>query len=95
MSGNDPLVMCVSDSNREISNMINKSLDEGGMRESSLVLKTSKPNLMPEKVRHINFALGVLVQVRHDVNTVATARALITHLGIDGVDKTLKDDKVR
>ena len=47
MSGNDPLAMCVSDSNREISNMINKSLDEGGMRKGSLVLKASKPNLMP------------------------------------------------
>ena len=61
MSGNDPLVICVSDNNSEVSNMVNKSLDEGGMREGSLVLKTSEPNLMPQKVRHINLALGGLV----------------------------------
>ena len=61
MIGNGPLVMRVSGSNSEFSNMVNKGLDEGGMREGSLVLKTSEPNLMPEKVRHINLALGQLV----------------------------------
>ena len=45
----------------KISNMINKSLDEGGMRESSFVLKISKSNFMSEKVRYINFVFGVFV----------------------------------
>ena len=44
---------------------------------------------------HIDFSLGVLVQVMHDVDTIATARALITHLGIDGADETLKNNEVR
>ena len=61
MSGDDPLVVRVSRSKRESSNKVDEGLDEGGMREGSLVLKTSEPNLMLEKVRHINLALGGLV----------------------------------
>ena len=44
---------------------------------------------------HIDFGLGVLEQVVHDIDTIATARTLITHLGIDGADDTLKDNEER
>ena len=47
MSVNDPLAMGVSGSHREISNVVNKCLDKRSMRKGSLVLKASKPNLMP------------------------------------------------
>ena len=49
MSGDGPLVVRVSRSKQESSNKVDEGLDEGGMREGSLVFKTSEPNLMPQK----------------------------------------------
>ena len=31
----------------------------------------------------------------HEINAIATARAFVTHLGIDGADDTLIDDVER
>ena len=47
VSGNDPSLMYMSAGNGKISDTLDKSLKEGGMRKGPLVLKTSEADLMP------------------------------------------------
>ena len=65
------------------------------MRKGPLVLKTSETDLMPQKMRDIDLPLWRRIEAIHEINTVAIARSLVTHLGIKGANDTLIDDVER
>ena len=46
-------------------------------------------------MRHIDLPFGRRIEAMHEINVVAIARALVTHLGINGVNDTLIDDVER
>ena len=77
------------------SNTLDKSLKIGGMRKGSLVLKSSETDLMPQKMRDIDLPLWRCIEAMHEINAVAIARPLVTHLGINGANDTLIDDVER
>ena len=95
MRWNDPSRMNMSPSNGKRSNTLNEILKKRSMRKGPLVLKTSKTNLMPQDVRNIYLAIGMLKETIHEINTIPVAGPFVTHLGIDGADDTLIDNERR
>ena len=88
-------LMQVSADNAKWSHTLDECLKKGSMRKGPLVLKTSEMDLMPQKMRDIDLPFGRRIEAMHEIDAVAIARPLVTHLGINGADDTLKDNVER
>ena len=69
--------------------------EEREHEKGPLVSKTSETDLMPQKMRDIDLFFGRCIEAMHEIDAVAIARPLVTHLGINGANDTLKDNVER
>ena len=95
VSWNDPSLMQVSADNGKWSHTLDECLKKGSMRKGPLVPERSEVNFMPQKMRDIDLPFRRCIKAMREIDAVATARALVTHLRINGANDTLIDNEER
>ena len=62
------------------------------MRKGPLELKRSETDLMSQKMRNIYLPFGRRIETMHEIDAIAIARPLVSHLRVNGANDTLKND---